>query len=211
MRWARVAGIAAALTIPAPAWPQARVDVRPNDEGLGSVLRPLDDSDPESRAVMERFFERTPCSDSDVDSVDGLCDDALALLRGGGDRLAHYLIRQVEASEAERFPNQATYLRLLGFTESEVAVQYLTEEVRTRGEAAREGDSATRDRYLFAIESLGRTRDVAVGEIALRILETSTDPEVQLRAINAIDRVQSKHGAIPGAAERIAKVRQSNA
>ncbi|RIL04565.1 MAG: hypothetical protein DCC71_13515 [Proteobacteria bacterium] len=179
----------------------------PNPEGFGTYLRPLDDSDEASRALLQRFFETTPCGRGGVESADGLCDEALALLRGGSDQLARYLIRQVEANEAEGFPNHGTYLRLLGLTESPVAVEYLQDQVSIRGEAFRDAGLPVRDRYLSAIEALGRTRARAVADTALAILESSEDPQVQLRAINAFDRVQRKHGVIAGAQERIRAVR----
>lgn len=171
-------------------------------------LRPLDDSDPEARARVEHFFASTPCGD--VLTTGGVCDEALAILREGGDRLATYLIRQVEQNEAEGFPNQATYLRLLGSSESAVAVPYLQALVEKRAEALRRGE-LEREAYLHAIEALGRTRSPVVAETALGILEGSDDPQVQLRAINALDRVQAKHGAVPGAAARIEAVKQMNA
>jgi hypothetical protein len=214
----RLIAMAITLACVAPAWgdpdlpfheiaAEAGIALDRDPEGFGTYLRPLDDSDEASRALLQRFFEMTPCGRGGVESADGLCDEALALLRGGGDPLARYLIRQVEANEAEGFPNQGTYLRLLGLTESPVAVEYLQDQVSIRGEAFRDGGLPMQDRYLGAIEALGRTRARVVADTALAILESSVDPAVQLRAINAFDRVQRRHGPIAGADERIRAVR----
>lgn len=169
-------------------------------------LRPLDASDPEMKSLVERFFELTPCGAR----VNGLCEEALSLLREGGDRLAAYLIQQVEANDAEGFPNRGTYLRVLGHTESTTALHYLTNLVESRGRAFEEQGFPAHEPYIAAIEALGRTRSLEASETALAILERSRDPGVQIRAINAFDRAQSKHGVQPAGQARIRAVMAAN-
>ena len=219
--YSRLALMAVIVVIAAPALAEdlpfheiaAQVGVgldAPNAEGFGTNLRPLDDSDTEARALMQRFFDMTPCGGESVESADGMCDHALELLRGGGDQLARYLVRQVEANEAEGFPNRGTYLRLLGLTESPVAVQYLQNEVATRRKAFEAGDGAAREQYLRSIEALGRTRAIEAAQTALVILQKSEDPEVQLRAVNAFDRAQARHGPLPDGAAQLAAVEEAD-
>jgi hypothetical protein len=151
-------------------------------------LRPLDDSDPEMKQLLVHFFDLTPCGER----VSGLCPEALALLKGGGDRLAAYLITQHEANEREGFPNRGTYLRLLGYTESETAFEYLVSLLARQRESA--SDSADVTSLAYTIEALGRTRDLRVVPIALDVLDSSANVELRGRALDALDRVQSRHG-----------------
>ena len=175
-------------------------------EGFGQYLRPLDDSDPEMKQLMEAFFELTPCGSL----PHGICDDALQMLIGGGDRLAHYLIQQIEQNEAEGFPNRGTYLRLLGHTESEVAFVYLADLLESRRAAYARGDVDYQS-YLVAIESLGRTRRVEVIDMVMPVLEDDDNAGFQNAAVNALDRVQVKHGPIPAVAAALRALKQRNA
>lgn len=177
-----------------------------NAEEFGHYLRPLDDSDPEMKKLMEAFFDLTPCGNL----PHGICDDALQLLVGGSDRLARYLILQIEQNEAEGFPNRGTYLRLLGHTESEVAFVYLADLLQSRRAAYARGDIAHQS-YLFAIESLGNTRRMEVIDTVMPVLEADADPGLQNAAVNALDRVQVKHGPIPAVAAALRALEQRNA
>jgi hypothetical protein len=137
-------------------------------------------ADPEMQALLIRYFEVTPCGTR----MSGLCPEALALLEGGGDRLAAYLIVLAERSPE----NHRTFLRLLGHTESDRAYRYLAEALRRPD---------PRFDPITVIESLGRTRDRrVVADLAPRLM-ADADPEVQLRIVNALDRVQAKHGPLP--------------
>ncbi len=175
-------------------------------EGFGEYLRPLDDSNPEMKQLMEAFFELTPCGNA----PHGICDDALQMLVGGGDRLARYLIQQVEQNEAEGFPNRGTYLRLLGHTETEVAFVYLADLLQSRRAGYARGNIEHQS-YLVAIESLGRTRRVEVIEKVMPVLEADDDPVFQNAAVNALDRVPVKHGPIPAVAVALRALEQRNA
>lgn len=177
------------------------VHVEPPDPG--PFLRPLDDTDPEMRRVVETFFERTPCGGTPT----GECDEALQLLVGGGDRLARYLIRQIEANDAQGFPNRSTYLRLLGRTESPEAFDYLQRLVSARSAAYAE-DAAAIHAYLAALEALGRTRRLDVLPEVFPLLQRSHDPDVLIRAVNAADRVQSKHGSLPEVSAALTALRR---
>jgi hypothetical protein len=202
----------------------------------GETLRPLDDSDPEMQALMQTFFDLTPCGTA----VSGMCHEALELLTGGGDRLAAYLIRQHEQSEAEGFLNHSTYLRLLGHTESERAVTYLVAKVRasrahydslpatagppppaavyrnpvTDGQTAaytapREAIAKNEARYAYldALDALGRTRSRAAIPELVPALGPGQE-QFHISAMNGLDRVQSKHGALAEVADPLLALRE---
>jgi hypothetical protein len=164
-------------------------------EPAPDTIRPPDDSDPEMRDLMLAFWELTPCGSE----FHGLCPEALAMLRSGGDRLAHYLIRQIEANEREGYPDQGTYLRNLGQTESNVAYEQLIE-----WEAAKEpapphyADETNRIPRLYLLEALGRTRDPRLARDLLPKLRTTANMEEQVRIIQAMGLMQAKHGEQPG-------------
>jgi hypothetical protein len=63
--------------------------------GIAQEVRPYDDSDPEMRSLIDAFFDLTPCGPPGG----GICAEAQEMLRGRGDRLATYLIRQYEGPE----------------------------------------------------------------------------------------------------------------
>ena len=159
-----------------------------------------DDADPEMKTLLDTFFDLVPCPSPEGAPMtnSGLCPRALALLSGGSDRLATYLIRQYE-SAIEPVPpiSRWTYLRLLGHTESETAVLYLSALAQREADAYAANpadDSALR----FALEGLGRTRDLRAIPVAFAVLDRFPDEdEVRLRALGALDRVQAKHGPQP--------------
>jgi hypothetical protein len=165
---------------------------------------PWDNSDTEMRALFTTFSETVPCGTG----VTGLCEEALALLRGGGDRLAEYLIRQPEPP----FPNpyrvsRWSYIRYVGATESETAVNYLTllaaEEARKL-----EADPAT-DPLAFhtALEGLANTRDLRALAVADDMLERfPNDPHVRWRSVRIMEHVQWKHGVLPEVQARFAEI-----
>lgn len=171
-------------------------------------VRPYDDSDLEMNALLDNFFDLTPCGAD----PSGLCPDALGLLRGGGDRLAVYLIAQLARPEPATGPiGYGTYTRLLGYTESTTAYLHLTELVEERA-AALEADPAEDSMPLiFGIEGLGNTRDLRVLPVAFNILDRFTDPAVRIRALNALDRVQSKHGPQPEIAAKLGALQAESA
>jgi hypothetical protein len=176
----------------------------PEDPPPPPSLRPLDDSDPEMKALLGTFFAETPCGNS----ATGLCEQAIAPLRGGADRLASYLITQYERNEAEGYPNHGTYLRLLGHTESMSACSYLTTLVRSRADASAADQSVLAHQHLvFAIEGLGNTRQIEAIDPALEMIDRFQDEEVQIRAVNALDRIQSRHGEQARVRERLIALR----
>ncbi len=183
------------------------IDAEPsNAEGFGQYLRPLDDSDPEMKQLTEAFFDLTPCGGA----PHGICDEAAQLLVSGSDRLARYLIQQIERNEAEGFPNRGTYLHLLGHTQSEVAFAYLVELLDLRRAAYARGEIYPHV-YRVAIEALGNTRRKEVIEKVMPILEAEANPGFQIAAVNALDRVQVKHGPIPAVAAALRALEQRNA
>ena len=165
-------------------------------------LRPLDASDPDMRSLMERFFELTPCSETDM----GLCPEALGMLRGGGNRLARYLIRQHEENKREDLPNQVTYLRLLGHTESSVATDYLITLTTLESERLRNDPSLDPVDFQTTLEALGRTRAKAALPAVLAAFGND-HPEIQMRAINAAERIEAKNGPQPGVREELLELR----
>jgi hypothetical protein len=176
----------------------------PEDPPPPPSLRPLDDSDPEMKALLGTFFQETPCGNS----ATGLCEEAIALLRGGGDRLASYLITQYERNEAEGYPNHGTYLRLLGHTESTSACSYLTTLAGSRADSFAADPSVLAHQHLiFAIEGLGNTRQMEAIDPTLQMIDRFEDEEVRIRAVNALDRIQSKHGEQARVRERLLALR----
>lgn len=169
----------------------------------GPFLRPLDDTDPEMKQLVESYFARTPCGVPPIST----CEEALQILVGGGNRLARYLIRQIEANDAEGFPNRGTYLRLLGETESREAFDYLQRLLRARAAASGE-DAASHQEYLTALEAFGRTRRLDVLPEVLPLLERSNDPDVLIRVVNGADRVQTRHGRLPEVTEALTALRR---
>lgn len=183
------------------------LDPEVEPEGSGVYLRPLDDSDPEMRQRTLAYFEAVPCRD---ETSIWQCERAKQILRDGGDRLAHYLIRQVEANEAEGWPNQGTYVSLVGRTESPVAYAWARQrmlDLAAKWESG-EGTQGTYASLIRTIEALGKTRMQAAADDAIALLERFPESsEISLRAVNAIDRVQSKHGAQPRAQEALRALR----
>lgn len=183
------------------------LDPEVEPEGSGVYLRPLDDSDPEMRQRTIEYFEAVPCRD---ETSIWQCERAKQILRDGGDRLAHYLIRQVEANEAEGWPNQGTYISLVGRTESPIAYAWARQrmlDLAAKWEAG-EGSRETYARLIRTIEALGKSRMQAAADDAIALLERFPESsEISLRAVNAIDRVQSKHGAQPRAQEALRTLR----
>lgn len=183
-----------------PAFHETREDIdRPSVPGSPGFLRAHDQSDPEMKQLLDQFFELTPCGDS----ATGLCPEALEMLRGGGDRLASYLITQHEQNELAGLPNRGTYLRLLGHTESNVAFQYLSRLVNSRRNDLEANPAQDKQPLIFAVEALGRTRDLRSVPILVALIDDFSDPEIRLRAVNAADRVQTKHGAQPEIVARL--------
>jgi hypothetical protein len=156
-------------------------------------VRPYDDSDPEMNELLDGFFDLTPCG-----AESGLCPEALALLSVGGDRLAAYLITQLTKPEPATGPiGHGTYTRLLGYTESTTAYLHLMSLVEERADALEANPAADSMPLIFAIEGLGNTRKLGVIPIAFNLLDRFADPAVTIRALNALDCVQSKHGPQP--------------
>lgn len=178
----------------------------PSDAEPVQYLRTLDDSDPEMQQRTEAFYEMTPCGAE----PHGVCPEALQLLIDGGDRLAHYLIRQIEQNEAEGFPNRSTYLRLLGRTESDVAFAYLAALLDARRAALARGEIPPHE-LKTTIEALGATRRLAVIDRLRPILEAEADPGLQVAAVNALDRVQVRHGPLPAVETALATLDERNA
>jgi hypothetical protein len=168
--------------------------------------RPFDDSDPEMRVLLEAFYDATPCRTE----AHGPCPDAVELLRGGSDRLATYLIRQTEQARRERFPEDLTPLRLLGFTESRTAFLYLRDIVRWQTAELRKREAIPEeDRspgggcgnawigYMTALEALGRTREREVPAELVPLLQSIDSNSVRRRVVDALEQVQAKHGPLP--------------
>jgi len=149
-----------------------------------------DDSDPEMKQLLDTFFDLTPCGTE----VSGLCPESLALLRGGGDRLASYLIRQLDRPDPEGPISHGTYLRLLGHTESDTAFLYLAKLVETRADAFASDAESEPMSFIWAIEGLGNTRDIRAMPIVIALIERFPQPGLRIPAVNAADRIQVKNG-----------------
>jgi hypothetical protein len=178
-----------------------------SDAGFGKYLRPLDDSDREMRQLVETFFEVTPCGNRERESDlrDGICPEALGLLAGGGNRLAGYLIRQFEENEREGFPNRGTYLRLVAYTESDVATRYLLRLVDQREAAYRANGGNPLD-LVEAIGALGRTRQPETTE-RLVSFATGSDKQLQSTALSALRTLTTKQPLPATATQRLAAAR----
>lgn len=162
---------------------------------------PWDDSDPEMRALFTTFSETVPCGTS----VTGLCEEALNLLRGGGDRMAAYLIRQ----PTPPFPNpwrisRWSYIRYVGATESEIALNYLTLLATEEAETLEASPRADPLAFHTALEGLANTRDKRALSVADDMLERfPNDPQVRWRSVRIMQHVQWKHGPLPEVAARL--------
>jgi hypothetical protein len=175
-------------------------------EGQGTLIQPLDDSDPEMKALIQRYYQIVPCRD---EYTQVYCDEALAVLRSGADRLARYLIRHIEENDRGAYLNQGTYVLLLGRTESPVAYDYLrrrmldaASQVEQRGRA----DEAY-DRLQFAFQGLGYTPELPVIDDAVQMMARfPDDTEITNLAVNALDRVQAGHGPQPRAEQALRAV-----
>jgi hypothetical protein len=155
------------------------------------VAQPYDENDPEMNALLDAFFELTPCGPR----VSGLCPEALDMLRGGGDRLAGYLIHQLELPEPTTGSiNHDTYLQLLGHTESATAYTHLTSLVNSRADALAADSTQDSMPLIFAVEALGKTRDLRALPLVLALIDRFNNAELRIRAVNAADRIQAKHG-----------------
>jgi hypothetical protein len=145
-------------------------------------------------ALLDAFFELTPCGSQ----VSGMCTEALDMLRGGGDRLATHLIRQLDQPEPDSGSiDHDTYLQLLGHTESGTAVSYLSSLVEARADALEADPPQDSMPLIFAIEAVGKTRDLRAVPLVLGLIDRFDYPEIRIRAVNAADRVQATHGLQP--------------
>lgn len=174
--------------------------------GQGTIIQPLDDSDPEMKALIKRYYELVPCRD-EYSLIE--CEKALAILRGGGDRLARYLIPHIDANDRAGFPDE-TYTQLLGRTESAIAYDFLRRRMLDSASQVeqRVGGSESRNRMLVALQSLGFTRALPAIDDAIAMMDRfPQDTEVTNYAVNVLDRVVSKHGAQPRAEQALLAVR----
>ena len=126
---------------------------------LEDLIRPLDDSDPEMRDHVERIHTGGGCPTM----PHRRCAEASQPWADGGDRLARYLIHQIEASEAEGYPRRAHDLNLVAHTRSETGFVYLRDLVAQRETLGSFG--------MFAIKALSKTRDERALDEMLKILE----------------------------------------
>jgi hypothetical protein len=168
--------------------------------GIAQEVRPYDDSDPEMRSLLDAFFDLTPCGPPGA----GICPEAQDMLRGGGDRLATYLIRQYEGPEPPPPLSRWTYLRLIGHTESTTAFDYLSTLVATQADSVSADPTTDTTTLTFALEGLGRTKDPRIVPQALALLDRfPQNPDVRIRAVGAVGFVQLKHGPQPEVITRL--------
>lgn len=154
------------------------------EPGSKTKLRPFDDSDPEMQALMNEVYENGGCARPGEP-----CEAAAKLLRGGGDRLARYLIVQFTESLAAGYPNRLTYLSLIAYTNSNEGFRFVASRVRA-------GPDLDLADYQNAARALAHTghRD-AIPE-AVRLLEQETDLNVLSGAINTLWRVPIATGEL---------------
>lgn len=174
-------------------------------QGQGTIIQPLDDSDPEMKALIQQYYQLVPCRD-EHDLIH--CENALTILRGGGDRLARYLIPHIEANDRAGFPDE-TYTQLLGRTESANAYEYLRKRMLHGASQVeqRAGGEAAHNRMLVALQSVGYTRALPAIDDAIAMMERfPKDVEITNYAVNVLDRVVSKHGPQPRAEQALRAV-----
>jgi hypothetical protein len=189
---------------------QYGIDLDPmvEPEGQGVVIRPLDDSDPEMRQQVVAYYETVPCRDQNSPFR---CERALKIMRDGGDRLAHYLIRQIEENDKEGWPDQGSYTVILGLTESPVAYDYLrhrafnlTDQWLTVGAP---NEVSTKLRATLA--SLADTKAQPALEDALVLIDRfDGHPEMENHVLDIIEKVQKKHGLPPHAEQKLRAVHE---
>lgn len=119
------------------------------------MLRGLDDSDAEMKALLEEIRSSPTCEPGPI------CEPRKSLYRQGGDRLADYLIRQYEASVTEGYPGGA-YLAKVTLTGSMRGVRYVVNEYRNPR------DSQAR---IAALHALAAAADPDAIDIAMGLLE----------------------------------------
>lgn len=179
------------------------------------LRRPLDDSDPEMRAIVEAYLEQPPCHRQPGERCPRW-REMQRPLKQGGDRLAEYLKRQYEASLEEGYMDTQTLLSMIARTHSGTGDAYigqLVEEPRDRKElrfslsALKEcGSNRAVDRALDVLsrtpESDPMTRALAIRAVHWNLEAEKLDRPDALRELRSIAARGNASAAERGAATR---------
>ncbi len=110
------------------------------------------------------------------------CQPAVDLVRGGGDRLAAYLITQYERTLEDGYSNWVTYLTLVGETQSDTGFEFISQRLE------RQPDLSIEERRAL-ITALSHTAHEEAIDIALGILGSESDVGMLNRSVNVLWRV----------------------
>ena len=156
---------------------RAASDPGPYREGASPTTRPLDDSDPEMQQLMKQVYAVGGCAQPGRP-----CQPAVDLVRGGGDRLAAYLITQYERTLEDGYSNWVTYLTLVGETQSDTGFEFISQRLE------RQPDLSIEERRAL-ITALSHTAHEEAIDIALGILGSESDVGMLNRSVNVLWRV----------------------
>jgi hypothetical protein len=149
-------------------------------------LRPFDDTDVEMQSLMIDLQTGGGCPQGPHDG----CPEVRQRFVGGGDRLAEYLIRQLELSEREGLPGSSLYLQYIAYTESETSFDYLVSRLRKRQSLSEAETGQT-------IMALGRIGDTRVIEEVIPVFDESTSFDVRADVVRAVVRTMERSGTRP--------------
>lgn len=155
--------------------------------------RPLDDSDPEMQMLAHLHFGGGGCNREGK-----VCWEKLGPLRGGGDRLALYLIRQYEETVREGALGERRLLTAVGGTGSREGLRYLRSLIDNPPSPKAHRDAILGLRYHGSHEALAlafREYDRAQGA-------DSQDRLCRAAALAAVRRNLQLFPTIPPGAER---------
>ena len=160
-----------ATALPAPLMGEAALDPKAVEQ------RPYDDSDVEMQSLMLGLEERGGCP---IGPHDG-CAHVRSGLTDGGDRLATYLIDQVEQSKREGYKRTFNLLSYVAFTESETGFDYLAARLRNR-------DALTYQETRETIRVLGYASDERVFDEVIPIWDETEDSNIRADVLRAVVR-----------------------
>lgn len=183
------------ISVGTPAGTPAKNQAAGLPTGQDEIMRPPDNSDPEMQMLWNEITHTPSCN-----TVLVLCEPRLGKVKGGGDRLAKYLISQYELAEIRKKGTGDSYLRFVGAT-GERGVSYLLEKA-SRPETMQIGlegllfaaDVRAIDKAVWVLskEDFNLPGVLAVGVVRLNMITSGTIRESDLALLRRLEQDEKR-------------------
>lgn len=194
MRTALSLVLAALLLLAGSAAAYETVVVGPEGSRGVTVERcPLNDSDPEMKALLESLMGRGPCG-----SPSG-CPERRVGYEQGGERLARYIIAQYERCVSEGY-YATELLSRIAFTSTDLGFQFLRSQVEAGPE------SVGMREYRFSLQALARVRDPRAIDVAVSVAQSDEPKRIRSLAVQVAGEVMRASGVAPSYAVEFLRV-----